>query len=187
MLRFDVGPTREQQSLTAQLNAGRRTGGTKMPEGLLKAIYSTGSLVNPLATILRQSDSLGLSGPQADSIANLNRWYLVRLDSIWAPIAKYLATLPDRYDAGDAYDHYRHGREATVDLLRKLGPDVKGLLTDGQRRKLPPLVSSYLDPRYLAAIRSGTAGAGGPSFMGGGIALPTGPVAGGAAPTIIVR
>jgi hypothetical protein len=53
---------------------------------------------------------------------------------------------------------------------------VKGLLTAEQRRKLPPFVASYLEPRYLASIRSGTAtfvggmfpGAGGPVTIGGG-------------------
>ena len=34
---------------------------------------------------------------------------------------------------------------------------MKELLTAEQRRKLPPFVASYLDPRYLASIRSGTA------------------------------
>jgi hypothetical protein len=60
--------------------------------------------------------------------------------------------------------------------LAKLAPDVKGLLTADQRRKLPPFIASYLEPRYLASIRSGTAsfvggmfpGMGGPLMMGGG-------------------
>jgi hypothetical protein len=102
----------------------------------------------------------------------------VHLDSIWTPIAKYLAGLPDTYDEADAYDRYRRGREASVDLLLKLAPAIKGLLTADQRRKLPDIVASYLDPRYLSAIRSGTAGlansgfgpgAGGPfTIVGGG-------------------
>jgi hypothetical protein len=53
-------------------------------------------------------------------------------------------------------------RHATIDLLAKIGPEVKGLLTEEQRRKLPAFVASYLEPRYLASIRSGTA-----TFVGG--------------------
>ena len=163
MLRFDVGPTRERQSLTQQLNRGRTLPGQKLPEPMLRAIYGQGGgLQNPLATILRQQDSLHLTAKQADSIAALNRWYTIRNDSIWAPVAKYLGTLPDRYDGGDAYDHYITARHATVDLLAKIGPEVKGLLTAEQRRKLPAFVASYLEPRYLASIRSGT-----PTFVGG--------------------
>jgi hypothetical protein len=177
MLRFDVGPTRERQSLTQQLNRGRSLPGQKLPEPMLRAIYGqTGGIQNPLATILRQQDSLHLTSRQADSIAALNRWYSIRNDSIWAPVAKFLGALPDRYDEGAAYDRYINARHATVDLLTKIGPEVKGLLTAEQRRKLPPFVASYLEPRYLASIRSGTAtfvggmfpGAGGPVTIGGG-------------------
>jgi len=176
MLRFDVGPTRERQALTQQLNVGRSIDGNRIPEQMLKAIYGSGGFVNPLATILRQSDTLQLTVPQADSLATLNRWYLIRADSIWTPIARKLASLPDRYDSDEAYSSYRQGRRATVDLLTRVAANVRGLLTADQKRKLPPLVASYLDPRYLASIRSGTAGAGGgggfpgggPIFMGGG-------------------
>jgi hypothetical protein len=191
MFRFDIGPTREQQSLTQQLNIGRRVDGNKLPEAMIKTIYQGGGLVNPIAQVLRSSDTLKLTSKQADSLATLNRWYLIRLDSVWSPVAKQLAAMPDRYDEGAAYATYRRGREATVDLLKHLAPKVKGLLTEPQRRKLPALVTSYLDNRYLAAIRSGTAGAGlgsggGPMTIGGGGPMFVG--GGGGGPhTIIVR
>jgi hypothetical protein len=71
-------------------------------------------------------------------------------------------------------------RRATIDLLIKLAPDIKGVLTPDQRRKLPPFIASYLEPRYLASIRSGTAGftgssmfgAGAPVMLGGGMMMP---------------
>jgi hypothetical protein len=194
LFRFDVGPTRERQLLTTQLNRGRSLPGQKAPEQMLRLVYGQGGgIQNPLATILRQQDSLHLTAKQADSIASLNRWYSVRNDSIWAPVAKYLGTLPDRYDEGAAYDRYILARHATVDLLMKIGPDVKGLLTDEQRRKLPAFVSSYLEPRYLASIRSGTAtfvggmfpGMGSPVTIGGGGNVLIG--GGGGATQVIIR
>ena len=168
MMRFDIGPTRERQMLTQQLDRGRRTAGTRAPEIMLKAMYSNGGLPNPLGTILRQQDSLHLTSMQADSLATLNRLYTIRNDAIWAPLAKYFAELPDTYDRDLAYDKYMSARKATVDLLMQLGPDVKGLLTAEQRRKLPTFISSYLEPRYLASIRSGTAGFTGASAFGAG-------------------
>jgi hypothetical protein len=117
MLRFDVGPTRERQSLTMQLDRGRRTDGQKMPEQFLRLMYGTGGFPNPMAQILRQQDSLHLTSQQADSIASLNRWYSVRVDSIWTPVAKYLSDLPSQYDQGAAYDRYLSARRASVDLL----------------------------------------------------------------------
>jgi hypothetical protein len=98
----------------------------------------------------------------------MNRTYTVRLDSIWSPVLKFLASLPDEYDQSDAYGRYKAAREATVDQLIALAPRINALLTAEQKRKLPALVSSHLDRRYLAGIRSGTAGnTGGGAFMGG--------------------
>lgn len=172
MLRFDVGPTRERQSLTMQLDRGRRTQGQKIPEQFIRLLYGTGGVPNPMAQILRQQDSLHLTAQQADSIASMNRWYTVRVDSIWAPVAKYLGDLPDRYDQGAAYERYLDARHASVDLLAGLVPHVKQLLTPEQQRKLPPYVASYLEPRYLASIRSGTASfAGAPMLPGSAAAM----------------
>jgi hypothetical protein len=164
MMRFDIGPTRERQMLTQQLDRGRRTQGTKMPEMMMKAIFNNGGMPNPLATILRQQDSLHLTTLQADSLATLNRTYTIRNDAIWSPLAKYFADLPDSYDRDVAYDKYMTARKATIDLLIQMSPSLKGLLTSDQRRKLPTYIASYMDPRYLASIRSGTAG-----FTGGGM------------------
>ncbi|HJP87291.1 MAG TPA: TonB-dependent receptor [Gemmatimonadaceae bacterium] len=165
LLRFDLGPTRERQALTQQLDRGRTLRGNRTSEPMLRAIYGTGGIPNPLSTILRQADSLGLNGMQADSIASMNRRYVVRLDSIWSPVAKYLAALPDNYNKDEAYSRYRRAREASVDILMGLVPTIRELLTPTQRRKLPPFIASYLDTRYLASIRSGTAGAGGGPMM----------------------
>ena len=177
ILRFDLGPTRERQALTQQLDRGRTLRGNRTTEPMLRAIYgSGGGIPNPLATILRSADTLGLTGMQADSVASMNRRYLIKLDSIWSPVAKYLAALPDKYNKDEAYSRYQHAREASVDMLMGLVPTIRQLLTPSQRRKLPAFIASYLDTRYLASIRSGTAGAaGGPMLPGGAIfAVPAG-------------
>jgi hypothetical protein len=191
MMRFDLGPTRERQALTQQLDRGRTLRGNKAPEPMLKAIYGSGGIPNPLAAILREADTLGLSGPQADSIATMNRHYVISLDSIWSPVAKYLAALPDNYDKDEAYSRYRRAREASVDMLTKLVPDIKRVITPEQRRKLPAYISSYLDTRYLASIRSGTAGAAGGPMMfplgGGSVQFGGGAGGGGGGQVIIIR
>ena len=167
-LRVDLGPPRERQQLTQQLDRGRRHEGSRIPEPFLKASWGTGGVTNPMQQLLRQADTLRLTGAQADSLATMNRRYVVRLDSIWAPLAREWAALPDRYSHDAVYAQYRAARRASVDLLLGYVPAVNGLLTAAQRRKLPPFVASALDPRYLAAVRSGTAGvAQGGMFAGG--------------------
>ena len=167
-LRVDVGPSRERQTLTQQLDRGRTRDGQKMSEQMIKGMYGSGGVLNPMSQLLRQSDTLELSGMQADSLASMNRAYTVRLDSIWSGVARELAALPTNYDQNDAYSRYKRAREASVDMLIALAPTINGLLTPDQKRKLPALVASHLDRRYLAGIRSGTAGnTGGGVFMGG--------------------
>ncbi|MBA2686890.1 MAG: carboxypeptidase regulatory-like domain-containing protein [Gemmatimonadaceae bacterium] len=167
-MRFDVGPTRERQMLTQQLDRGRTTAGTKQPEGSLRLLVMNGSTPNPMAPILRQQDSLKLTSVQADSIAVINRSYTIKADQIWAPIVKEFAALPNNYDRSAVYDRYIKARKQTIDLMISIAPAVKGLLTDAQWRKLPAFVASNLDTRYLASIRNGTAMFTGSSGFGGG-------------------
>jgi hypothetical protein len=166
-VRVDVGPSRERQQLTQMLDRGRKQPGQKVPEQQLRAQYGSGGLLNPMAQLLRSMDTLGLVGWQADSIATMNRRYTIRLDSIWSPVARYLAALPEHYDQGEAYDRYTTARKATVDMLMAYAPVINHVLTSEQKRKLPSLVASYLDTRYLAGIRSGTVGGGAGGAFGG--------------------
>jgi hypothetical protein len=174
IVRVDVGPTRERQSLTQMLDRGRTQRGQKLPEPVIKSLYGTSSVVNPMAQLLRQADSLELTGEQADRIALLNRRFAVQVDSIWTPVAKYLAQLPDEYDRAEAYGRYKAARERTVDLLIAASPEINAMLTPAQRRKIPASVAPYLDRRYLASVRSGTAGTGLGAVMMDGLALPPG-------------
>ena len=164
-IRFDLGPTREEQNLVQQLNIGRTQPGSRMPEQMYRSMGSA-QILNPMATILRQQDSLKLTALQADSIASMNRRYMYRADSLWTPVAKYFATLPNDYDDDEAYRRYRDTRRQQVELLTQVVTAVRELLTKEQRRKLPPGVVNYLDPRFLDLIRNGNhmyvASAGGP-------------------------
>lgn len=159
-LRFDLAPTREEQLLIQGLDRGRRTDGNKAPEAQLRGQYSQAGLPNPMATILRSADTLELTVDQADSLALMNRWYLINLDSIWTPLLKELAALPDTYDRDAVYAKYIAARQRSVDLLLALSPRLNRLLTRTQRRKLPQFVAVYLDKRFLNSIRNGTAGSG---------------------------
>ena len=165
-MRLDLGPTRERQTVIQQLSSGRSAPGTRAPEQLLR-FSITSSIPNPLAVILRSQDSLRLAPVQADSIASMNRRYTYRADSLWAPVAKRLATLPEEFDEGDAYDQYLVARRAQLDMLMAMGPEVRRMLTPEQRRKLPPAILNLLDPRYLVSIRNGTGTYVGGAPMGG--------------------
>lgn len=121
--------------------------------------------------ILLQADTLQLTRKQADSLATLNRWYVLKSDSIWTPVARFLSELPDKYSHSDAYGRYRQAREASVDLLIAVAPSIRKMLTDEQVRILPTALLSFMDKRNLQGIRSGSSGdnrfGGGGGFGGG--------------------
>ncbi|MBX9928451.1 MAG: carboxypeptidase-like regulatory domain-containing protein [Gemmatimonadaceae bacterium] len=182
LMRFDLAPTRERQILTQQLDRGRTKPGNRTDPNVFRGMYGTGGIQNPIAQLLRQADTLKLTGPQADSLATLNRWYSIRVDSIWRPVTTYLATLGDRYSHDEALGKYQRAREGAIDLLARVAPKASGVLTSEQKRKLPPFIASFLEPRYLASIRPGTvtfAGSGFGGGFGGGGGFPGGFAGGG--------
>jgi hypothetical protein len=165
-VRIDVGPERERQDLFLRLRSGRSGKGNKLSETQIKQQYIR-TYPNPFEQMLRQQDSLGLSNDVADSIAILNKSYGKVIDSVWTPVAKYLAALPDKFDLGEAYDRVRIAQNASIDKMAVYGPAAKKLLTDEQVRKLPPFIALFLDNQALRQIRPGRAGGGRGGFFGG--------------------
>lgn len=159
-LSYDLGPTRDWQSLKMQLNRGRSQPGTRMTEAQAKS-YVTSTITNPMARILQTAEMINLSRRQADSLATLSRGFTLALDSIWTPVARHLGGLDSTYRDSDVHQRFVLAREAAVNYLIKVAPDVKGLLTPNQRRRLSPGLANLLEPRYLERVRAGTVSAGG--------------------------
>lgn len=164
-IRFDVGPERERQDLFLRLRTGRNAKGNKMSDQQIKAMYVR-SYPNPFEQMLRQTDSLGLSNDVADSIATLNKTYGKVIDSIWTPVSKYLAGLPEKYDLDEAYERVRVAENQSLDKMAIYGPAAKLLLTDEQIRKLPPFIALFLDNQAIRQVRPGRAGGGRGGFFG---------------------
>jgi hypothetical protein len=156
-VRFDLGSPRERQVLTQRLDLGRGRPGSKQSADAMK-VLGISSIPNPMGMLLDQADSLHLTRAQADSLATLSHKFAAFADSVWTPVSNELASLPDAYSRGEAYDRYVSARERTVDYLLTLVRDAKGVLTGSQRRRLPMQVSNYLDERVLKFLRSSSAG-----------------------------
>jgi len=164
-VRFDVGPERERQDLFLRLRPGRASRGNKMNENQIKQMYVR-TYPNPFEQMLRQQDSLALSDDVADSIAILNKTYAKAIDSIWTPVAKYLAALPEKYDLDAAYERVSAAQNQSLDKMAVYGPAAKQLLTADQVRKLPPFIALFLDNRAIRQVRPGRAGGGRGGFFG---------------------
>ena len=166
-VRLDVGPTRDWQSMKMQIDRGRTHQGTKASEASLKSYATTAVVINPMARILQTADILGLSRKQADSLASLSRGFSLIADSIWTPVTKQMAGLDSVYADGPVHDAFVRAREAEVNYLIKVAPNVKNLLTKSQLRRLPSSITNYLEPRYLERVRAGMVAAGLPISIGG--------------------
>jgi hypothetical protein len=164
-VRFDIGPERERQDLFLRLRAGRGGRGQKLSENQIKQQYMR-QYPNPFEQMLRQGDSLGLSNEVADSIAILNKTYGKSIDSIWTPVAKYLASLPDKYNLDEAYEKVSAAENKSLDKMAIYGPAAKQLLSSEQIRKLPPFIALFLDNRAIRQVRPGRAGGGRGGFFG---------------------
>jgi beta-lactamase regulating signal transducer with metallopeptidase domain len=114
--------------------------------------YGTGGIVNPMLMLLRQSDSVGLSGMQADSIATLNRAYMIRLSAIWSPASAYYFANHDGADHAAAGSSVLAAPEETVGALEELLPSLRGLITPEQRVRLSPRLASYLDSAAISTL-----------------------------------
>ena len=158
-VRFDIGPERERQDLFLRLRTGRNGKGNKMTDQQIKALYVR-TYPNPFESMLRQTDSLGLSNEVADSIAILNTAYGKVIDSIWTPISTYLAALPEKYDLDEAYIKVSAAENQSLDQMAIYGPAAKLLLTPEQIRKLPPFIALFLDNQAIRQVRPGRAGGG---------------------------
>jgi hypothetical protein len=155
---YDLAPPRDWQNFRTTIDRGRNgRPGTKVPEAQLRS-YSTSLVVNPMARILQSADPLKLSRQQADSIAKLSRGYTLFVDSLWAPIAKYMGSLPDKYDRDVAEAKFVDARIQAIDYLIKVVPKVSALLTKGQKRAMNASVAQYLEPQYLKYLRTGVGG-----------------------------
>jgi hypothetical protein len=165
-VRLDVGPERERQDLFLRMRTGRGGRGNKLSADQMKTQYER-SYPNPFEQILRQQDSLDLSDVVADSIATLNKAYGKVIDSIWTPVAAYLAGLPDKYDLDEAYAKVSAAQNKSLDQMAIYGPAAKKLLTDEQIRKLPPFIALFLDNQAIRQIRPGRAGGNRGGFFGG--------------------
>jgi beta-lactamase regulating signal transducer with metallopeptidase domain len=113
--------------------------------------FGTGGIVNPTLLLLRNADSLKLTGAQADSIATLNRRYMIRLNQIWSPVSAFYVSRTDTtgpLSPPPGNDPTRATIQALADIVR----DVNALLTPEQQSRVAPNLGVYLDARNLPAL-----------------------------------
>jgi hypothetical protein len=148
-VRIEVGPSREAQRLELNLRVRPPLAGTRAGADSIKERYVSGSFGNLYESLLRMSDSLALSSVQVEQMQARDKFLRARIDSIYGPLADYLAALPLRYDASDALRRVKDANDGAWAAIYAEAPFLRQLFTPGQIRLLPrPLIGMITTPNF---------------------------------------
>ena len=156
----DVGRPLEEQEVDRWLKPGRSgKAGPKLTANDLKRRYER-NVPDPYRPVLQQTDSLLLSREQVESLQRVQAAYRVRMDSLWRSLAEYLATLPDRYEAREAYRRANKTIEEGWEVSRiDVQKNLRAILNQVQLQMLPNITKLlYTADRPLQGIRIFIAG-----------------------------
>lgn len=151
-MRVSLGPSNEVNSGKMTMRQVMPAGKPAMEERAIKARYA-GQSANQLLGLIQQKDSLALTRAQVDSITRIVGQLNKRTDSVWTPLAAWLAKEPR---TGHEREIGRRLSEAnritTVPLCDALDA-VRLLLTPAQLKKVKQPLSFQLDAGYIKFIR----------------------------------
>lgn len=151
-VRVGFGPTPEQQQLAQELSRGRTRPGEKLTAAQLRTRYIR-SVAGPLPALMASADSLQLTQAQRDSLLALAQLHAAAMDSIYTPLAEYLAGLGDHYDIGEASDRVERARELATRRLLATTRAARAILTDEQFHQLPTFVQTQFDENLVRRAR----------------------------------
>lgn len=150
---FDLGTPFRVQMLERTLNRGRGgRSGPRLNADSLKARYAR-NVPSVYDLILNESDSLLLSREQSEALQRAEAAYRVRIDSVWTPLAEYLASLDDAYDADAALKKSEQATDDAWEIARQQGPIIKSVLSPIQLRLVPSLVRAVINSEGKLRIR----------------------------------
>jgi hypothetical protein len=151
---IDIGRRIEEQQVDRWLKPGRNgRGGVKADVQELKRRYDR-NVPDLYGMVLQQTDSLLLSREQVEALQKVRASYRVRMDSVWTSLATYLADLPDRYDAHDAYKRAEDTIDGAWELTRlDIQRTLTTILNPVQLQLVPPVVRTLVTSQQPVHIR----------------------------------
>jgi hypothetical protein len=151
-MRINIGPQPESQQGKMTIRQMKPLGKPAMDERMIKGRLS-GNYQTILTQLLQQKDSLGLTAQQVDSATKLFTKFNAVSDSMFAPVAKYLADAP-RSGADAEIGHRVMAVQQKILLpVADVLDAVRLLLTPAQRSKLKVPLSFQLDESYIKYLR----------------------------------
>ncbi len=147
----DLSPPLAKQQLRRELATWQSANARRPSEAALKRQY-TQPFTTMFESILRQKDTLRLTSAQAGSIAATTAGYVARIDSLWAPFAREMAsaTAPR---VEEVHNRMQQLRRTSYEWMSVQAQAVKALLTSEQFNRLPQSYGVYFDERAMRRMR----------------------------------
>jgi hypothetical protein len=140
----NIGPGLPMQQLTRMVSAGRGgRPGPRLSAADIKKRYSR-NVPDPYRRILDESDSLLLTEAQSKAIEEADADYLRGMDSVWTPLADYLAELGDAFDAKEAVKRQEETTDAAWEFTRQHVQKTLGGILSPIQLKLMPYPAGWL-------------------------------------------
>jgi hypothetical protein len=152
-IHFALHPPMARQQLERLLGPGRR-GDTRprLAPAAIRQRYAR-NVPDLYAAIIAESDSLFLTAEQVTALRAAQAEYRVRVDSVWAGLAAYLAELPDRYSSAEALRRQEEATDRAWEISRQEGPTVKSILSPLQISMLPGLIRTVIHAHDRLRVR----------------------------------
>jgi hypothetical protein len=137
-MSLSLGPATNLQTLNRYLRPGRAgMPGKKLTAPELLTRYRR-NVNDPYYQILEEKDSLLLTPDQETALRKTQDEYNARIDSLWGPLADYLANLPDHFDVTEVLKRQEAATDSAWEVTRlDVQRTLPGILSPIQLSLLP--------------------------------------------------
>jgi hypothetical protein len=150
---MQLGHIFTEQAVDRAVAAGRTRGADKLSPGQIKQ-RAMNSVFNPVGQLLGVKDSLTfITKDQLAALTALQRRIGAQQDSVWNPVAEWLAQQPKEYDRHAVIDRVYQAQLKMFDVVVAGMRDVKQILSTEQIRELPPFMLIAFDEKALMQTR----------------------------------
>jgi len=151
--RVQLGRDFTRQEIEQTLAPGRTKGGDRLTVAQLKQRLN-GAVYNPVRGLLQAKDSLSiLTNEQVRALTALDRRVTAREDSIVAPAAEWLASLPTSYNETEVLSRVLVMMNQLFDVVVDGMRQAREIFTPEQIGEFPPLLRASFDIKRLMAAR----------------------------------
>jgi len=151
--RMQLGHIFVEQAVDQAMAPGRTRGKDKLSPSQIKQ-RAMNSVFNPVGQLLAVKDSFTfITKDQLAALATLQRRIGAQQDSIWNPVADWLAAQPAEFDRKAVLDRVYDAQLKMFDVVVAGIRDVKQILSAEQIRELPPFMLIAFDEKALMQTR----------------------------------